>query len=153
MQVGVGLLILDVMPIQWSLPGYRLNYLKFYQLPNSNLFTRPMLFFLREATSEIYGPRVYSLSYFPLRHIFIRFYFQIYYSKNPKIPCCNFFAIYFIFHFRKIYLSNLLQTNLSFTWEGLATPFTRRVASICSLCAGTVYIVLCGSPNGSITLV
>ena len=31
--------------------------------------------------------------------------------------------------------------------------FTRRVASICSLCAGTVYIVLCGSPTSSITLV
>ena len=37
--------------------------------------------------------------------------------------------------------------------EGLTTPLTRRVASICYLCAGAVYIVLCGSPTGSITLV
>ena len=39
------------------------------------------------------------------------------------------------------------------TRKGLTTPVTRRVASICSLGAGTVYIVLRGSPTGSITLV
>ena len=33
----------------------------------------------------------------------------------------------------------------------MTTPLTRRVASICSLCASTVYIVLLGSPTGSIT--
>ena len=33
------------------------------------------------------------------------------------------------------------------------TPLLRRVASICSLCAGTIYTVLCGSPTGAITLV
>ena len=32
-------------------------------------------------------------------------------------------------------------------------PFSRRVASICYLCAGVVYIVLLGSPTSSITLV
>ena len=40
--------------------------------------TYHMLFFSREATSEIYGPRFSSLSYFPSRSIFICFYFQIY---------------------------------------------------------------------------
>ena len=39
------------------------------------------------------------------------------------------------------------------TRKGLTTPLTRRVASICSLCAGTIYIVLLGSPTGSKTLV
>ena len=38
MQAGVGLLILDVMPIYRSLPRYRHDYLKFYQLPNSKRF-------------------------------------------------------------------------------------------------------------------
>ena len=127
--------------------------MKFYQLPNSNLFTHRMLIFSREATSEIYGPRVSSLSYLPSRSIFIHFYFQIYISKNPKIPCCNLFlfilscvptrSIYPIYY-NFIYL---------FTWEGLTTPLLRRVASICSLRAGIVYVVLCGSPAGSITLV
>ena len=39
------------------------------------------------------------------------------------------------------------------TQKGLTTPLTRRVASICYLCAGAVYVVLLGSPTGSITLV
>ena len=81
-----------IMIIAWI----RHNYLKFYQLPNSNLFTHRMLFFSREATSEIYGPRVYSLSYLSSRSIFIRFYFEIYYSKNPKIPCCT-FSLFILF--------------------------------------------------------
>ena len=37
--------------------------------------------------------------------------------------------------------------------EGLTAPLLCRVASICSLCAGAVYVVLRGSPTGSITLV
>ena len=45
------------------------------------------------------------------------------------------------------------KTNLSLTREGLTTPLTRRVSSICSLCAGTVYIALLGSPTSLITLV
>ena len=59
-----------------------------------------------------------------------------------------------------IYLSNLLQlypVNLAIsgtvTRKGLTTPLTRRVASICYLCAGAVHVVLSGSPTGSITLV
>ena len=61
-----------IMIIAW------ISYLKFYQLPNSNLFTHHMLFFSSKATSEICGPRVSSLSYLPSRSIFIHFYFQIY---------------------------------------------------------------------------
>ena len=41
----------------------------------------------------------------------------------------------------------------AFTRKGLTTPLTRRVARICYLCAGAVYVVLLGSPTGSITLV
>src|SRR6266496_2263113 len=37
--------------------------------------------------------------------------------------------------------------------KGLTTPLTRRVASICYLCAGVVHVVLHGSPTGSVTLV
>ena len=39
------------------------------------------------------------------------------------------------------------------TQKGLTTPLTRWVARCCYLCAGVVYIVLIGSPAGSITLV
>ena len=87
------------------------------------------------------------------------------------------FAIYFIaFIFRSIkpklekYLAALyficdlfIQSITTFsrphavsgavTRKGLTTPLTCRVASICYLCVGAVYVVLLGSPTGSITLV
>ena len=34
--------------------------------------------------------------------------------------------------------------------KGIDNPFTRRFASTCYLCAGVVYVVLLGSPTGSI---
>jgi hypothetical protein len=37
-KLGFDLILLDVMPIYRSLPGYRHDYLKFYQLPNSKSF-------------------------------------------------------------------------------------------------------------------
>ena len=111
-----------------------------------------MLFFSREATSEIYGPR--SILY----HIcFPTYYLPLLFSdllfQKPKNTLLQFFVIYFISRFCEIYWSNLLQSNLSFTWEVLTTPLMRWVASICSFCAGTIYIMLLGSPTGSITLV
>ena len=39
------------------------------------------------------------------------------------------------------------------TQKGLTTPLTRRVARCCYLCAGAIYVVLLGSPTGSMTLV
>ena len=132
--------------------GYRHNYFLFYQLPNTNLFTHRMLFSREKPLVKSMPPGL-SFIIFPLRFIFIHFYLQIYYSKNPKIPCCTFVllilfrvllrAIYPIYH-KFIYL---------FTMEGLTTPLTRQVASICSLCACTIYIVLLGSPTCSISLV
>ena len=52
-----------------------------------------------------------------------------------------------------IYYFNLLQIFGIVTQKGLTTPLTRRVARCCYLCAGAVYVVLLGSPTGSITLV
>ena len=68
----------------------RHNFAFLYQLLNSNLFTHHMCSYKREASSQTYGPRVYFPSY----------YFQIYKTKNPKIPCCNLylFLLYFAFY-------------------------------------------------------
>ena len=73
----------------------------------------------------------------------------IFRSINPKIQkyLAAILSIYFISRSHEIYLSNLLQFYLSLT------PLLRRVASICSLCAGAVYVVLRGSPIGLITLI
>ena len=70
------------------MPGYRHDYSKFYQFPNSNLFTRRMLFFSREATSEIYGPGS-LLYYICLRDIFLFAFIFKYINPKIKIPCCN----------------------------------------------------------------
>ena len=61
MQEGVGIVVTDVMPIYMIMPRYSHNYALFYQLLDNNLFThRNTYAILREATSETYGPRVYS---------------------------------------------------------------------------------------------
>ena len=88
MQAGVGLLVTDVMPIYMIIPRYSHNYAQFCQLLNSNLFThRRILMLLREATSETYGPRVYShhinLHHFNLALPFT-FYFASLYQKYQK---------------------------------------------------------------------
>ena len=92
MQNRFDLLVTDVMPIYMIMPRYSHNYAQYCQLLNSNLFThRRKLMLLREATSETYGPRVYShhinLHYFNLALFFyFAFYFSlcIFISKIPK---------------------------------------------------------------------
>ena len=92
MQAGVGLLVSDVMPIYMIIPRYSHNYAQFCQLLNSNLFThRRILMLLREATSETYGPRVYS-HHINLHHVNLAllfyfvftFYFASLYQKYQK---------------------------------------------------------------------
>ena len=87
MQAGVGLLVLDMMPIYMIIPRYSHNYAQFCQLLNSNLFTHrkiPML--LREATSETYGPWVYLHHVNPpILSYLLCFYFTLHlYHKNIK---------------------------------------------------------------------
>ena len=89
MQNRFGLLVTGVMPIYMIMPRYSHNYAQFCQLLNSNLFThRRILMLLREATSETYGPRVYSHHINLYHSIYLLcFYFLlcIYLSKIPKI--------------------------------------------------------------------
>ena len=97
MQNHFGLLVMDVMPIYMIMPRYSHNYAQFCQLLNNNLFThRRILMLLREATSETYGPRVYShhinLHYFITCFVFtlpFTFYFASLYQKYQK---------YYIYH-------------------------------------------------------
>ena len=86
-------------------------------------------YFLREATSEICGPRVYSLSYLLGDLFLFAFIFQIYYSKNPKTPCCTFLLL-ILFHVlsRSIYpiYHNFYPVNLTIsgavTRRGIDNP-------------------------------
>ena len=85
MQAGVGLLVTDVMPIYMIMPRYSHNYSLFYQLLDSNLFTRRNTYaILREATSETYGPRVYFPSYkFPIYFV-LKYLLCNLHHKNTK---------------------------------------------------------------------
>ena len=91
MQNRFGLLATDVMPIYMIMPRYSHNYAQFCQLLNSNLFThRRILMLLREATSETYGPRVYS-HHINLHHFNLALPFTLLllftlhlYTKNTK---------------------------------------------------------------------
>ena len=107
---------------------------------------------MREAASETYGPRVYFSNILLSDLSFAAFVFRSIIQK-PKNTLLHFLSASFILCSCEIYLSNLLHLIYIFTVERLTTSLTRRVASICSLCAGTIYIVLLGSPTGSITLV
>ena len=91
MQNRFGLLVSDVMPIYMIIPRYSHNYAQFCQLLNTNLFThRRILMLLREATSETYGPRVYShhinLHYFIIAFLLLcLLLFTLHlYTKNTK---------------------------------------------------------------------
>ena len=116
MQAGVGLLVSDVMPIYMIIPRYCHNYAQFCQLLNSNSFThRKILMLLREATSEIYGPRVYLyhinrllLSYF-LCYLLCLYFTLHLYHKNTK----------------NIILSYLLDLTLVSGRVGIDNPLSR----------------------------
>ena len=110
MQNHFDLLVLDVMPIYMIIPRYSHNYAQFCQLLNSNLFThRRILMLLREATSEIYGPRVYS------HHINLYHFIYL---------LCFYFAFTFYFasiyqKYQKYYLSDLTLVS---DREGIDNP-------------------------------
>ena len=123
MQNRFGLLVVDVMPIYMIMPRYSHNYSFFYQLLDSNLFThRNTYAILREATSETYGPRVYSPSYkFPIYFI-LQSLLSIYIIKIPKI---------FI-----LLLLSLSYLTLVSDREGIDNPFIVLVARFLFVCVG-----------------
>ena len=100
MQAGVGLLVLDVMPIYMIIPRYSHNYAQFCQLLNSNLFThRRILMLSREATSETYSPGsifIILISYYLVISFAIYFAFTllcIFIIKIPKILSYHIYQI------------------------------------------------------------
>src|SRR3954469_25038242 len=115
-----------MMPMFMIMPRYSQNYVLFFQLLDTNLFTHRNIYaILREATSETYGPRVYFTSNNFLIYnsslLFCNLYFPIYTTKIPKI-------------FILLYLSDL---TFSSGREGIDNPFIALVARFLIVCAGT----------------
>ena len=123
MQNRFGLLVSDVMPIYMIIPRYSHNYAQVYQLLDSNSFThRNTYAILREATSETYGPRVYSPSYkFPIYFI-LQSLLSIYIIKIPKIF---------------ILLLSLSDLTLASGRKGIDNPFIVLVVRFLFVCVGT----------------
>ena len=138
MQAGVDLLVLDVMPMYDHCIGYRHNYLLFYQLLNSNLFTHGMLFSLEKPLVKTMAPG----STF------------IVYQKILKIPSFNFtlFILFCIF-VRSIYLSITIKFNLTINHQGIDNPLFALGARICYFVCNFVNELLSDSRTGLITLV
>ena len=91
--------------------GYRHDYLLFYQLPNSNLFTHRMLF-----SREKPLVKSTSLGLFPIILVF-----RSIYPKNQKYLAALFiYLIYFVFF--QIYLSKLIQFYLCQYRGGIENP-------------------------------
>jgi len=102
-------------------------------------------------SSYIFGSTLLFAFFFYLHLLFLDLYYQ-----KPQ----NMLLHFILFHVlsRSIYAiyHNFYPYNLAISGtvpERIDNPLTRRVASICPLCADTVYIVLLGSPTGSITSV
>ena len=110
------------MPIYMVIPRKSQKYALFYQLLDSNLFTHHNTYaILREVTSEIYGPRIYSPSYkFPIYFYFAIFTFNLYH-KNTK----------------NIILSSLSDLTFASGREGIDNPFIALVARFLYVCVGT----------------
>ena len=100
MQAGVGLLVMDVMPIYMIMPRWRHNYR--VSINCSTVICSPtvILMLSREASSETYGPLVYLLSYFFPIYFYLHLYFLHLYYKIPKIYL-SYHTISIRSHFRK----------------------------------------------------
>ena len=127
MQNRFGLLDTNVMPIFMIIALDIVITLRF-SINCSTVICSPTVLFaiLREASSEIYGLRVYFPSYkFPI-YYFVIFYFPIYKPKIPKI----FTLLFVYFHVSLSYLT--FASNC----EGIDNPFIALGASCLIVCAG-----------------
>ena len=93
---------------------YHHQYVFFYQLPNSNLFTHSMLCFKREASSENYGPRFYFYHITKIKNILLQF-----------------IIVYFVLQFIYLPLLDLIPAN---EFKGIDNPLAR---------VGCKYLLLC----------
>ena len=102
--------------------GYPYNYLLFYQLPNSNLFTHHMLFSREKPLVRSTAPG----------SIFYHTSFQ------STFICIFTFPIYIIKYQKYIYLIILSLSDLTFAsgHEGIDNPFIALVVSSLFVCVG-----------------
>ena len=148
MQAGVGLHDTDMMPILHNhCLGYRHNFALFYQWFDIMCSLTILFSFMREASSETYGPRVYFPSYkFPTYYFPFSFRFTIlqsftFRSVNQKYQK---YLLYIMFSFIYLYHISILQVTV----KGLTTPLSCWVQVVWLFVQVLVICVL--SPTGLI---
>ena len=120
--------------------GYRHDYSIFYQLPNSNLFTHHALYSWEKPLVNPTAPGSTLPSY-----CFLIYFFAIFVFRSTKPKTQKYIAAYLLFLFC------VLERSISPTYhyliylitvESVTTSLSRRVASVCCLCAGAAYWVV-----------
>ena len=126
MQVGVGLLDTDVMPICIIIALDIIITLCFSINCSTVICSPTVLFaFMREASSETYGPQVFFSSYLLSDLLFCNlFTFRSINQKTQK------YLLYLLFSFIYLYQISLLQVTV----KGLTTPLSRWVQVFDCLC-------------------
>ena len=126
MQNRFGLLDTDVMPIFMIIALDIVITLRF-SINCSTVNCSPTVLFaiLREASSEIYGPRVYFPSYI-FRSI----------NQKPQNTLLQFIYFYFILRFSYLLYLSLSDLTFASNREGLDNPFIALGASCLIVCAG-----------------
>src|SRR3989337_3357558 len=124
MQAGVGLLVTDAMTIFMVIALDIIITLRF-SINCSTVICLPTVCVLSREK-----PLVKTMP----PGLFLSYYFQIYKTKNPKIPCCNLFTFTlfctFIFFYTYLYQISSLQVTV----KGLTTPFLHWVQVFVCLC-------------------
>ena len=119
MQVGVGLLDTDMMPIFMFIALDIIITLRFSINCSAKICSSTVIFsILREASSETYGPGVYFPSH-------LVYYFSIFTFQSIQQNTKN---IYFIIFIRSHFASGR---------EGIDNPFIALVARFLFVCVGT----------------
>ena len=125
MQEGVGLLVLDVVPIYMIIPRYSHNYAQFCQLLNNNLFTHRKYLCSREK------PLVKPMAPGSIFH----------YINLPTLRYfrCLLFCFYFTLHLshkntKTIILSYLSDLTLVSDCVGIDNPLSRWLRGFICLC-------------------
>ena len=109
-------LLMDVMPIYtWSLPWISHNYVLFYQLPNSNLFTHHMLPTWEMPLGKTMSPRTI--------HLYI-------YKSYHYLAAINLFLFYFGIYNYVLSSTHFICLQITST-RGLTTLLPVLGASIC----------------------
>ena len=121
MQEGVGLVVLDVMPIFMIIPRYSHNYAQFCQLLNSNLFTHCKYLCSREKPLvKPMAPGLFSSYQSPLLYLLALF-----------LLCLLLFTLHlYIKNTKNIILSYLSDLTLVSDHEGIDNPLSRWLLGV-----------------------